>query len=76
LDDDETEEIAERIDAERTGRELLAGLAGLSVRDREAVELVDLAGLAPREAAAVLGVSPGALRVRLLRARSRLRKGE
>lgn len=74
LDDDEIEEIADRIDAERAGRELLASLAGLSVRDREAVELVDLAGLAPREAATALGVSPGALRVRLLRARSRLRK--
>ena len=74
LDEDETEEIAERIDAERAGRELLTNLEGLSVRDREAVELVDLADLSPREAAVVLGVSPGALRVRLLRARSRLRK--
>jgi DNA-directed RNA polymerase specialized sigma24 family protein len=36
-------------------------------------ELVDLAGLTPREAAAALGISSGALRVRLARARQRLR---
>lgn len=75
LDADETDELAARIDAERPGRELLARLAGLSVLDREAVELVDLAGLTPRDAAVALGVSPGALRVRLFRARARLRKG-
>jgi DNA-directed RNA polymerase specialized sigma24 family protein len=36
--------------------------------------MVDLAGLRPNEAASVLGVSPGALRMRLMRARARLRK--
>lgn len=74
LDEDETEELAERIDAQRLGRELLERLAGLSVLDREAVELVDLAGLTPKEAAVALGLSGGALRVRLFRARARLRK--
>jgi RNA polymerase sigma-70 factor (ECF subfamily) len=72
-DDDETEELAERIDAERAGRQLLEQLARLPALDREAVELVDLAGLTPREAATALGVSPGAMRVRLFRARLRLR---
>ena len=38
------------------------------------VELVDLAGLRPKEAAQVLGVAPGTLRMRLMRARARLRK--
>ncbi len=74
LDEDETEELAERIDAQRLGRELLERLAGLPALDREAVELVDLAGLRPKEAAIALGVSAGALRVRLFRARARLRK--
>jgi RNA polymerase sigma-70 factor (ECF subfamily) len=43
-------------------------------RDRALVELVDLAGLRPKEAAAVLGVTPGAVRMRLMRARAQLRK--
>jgi RNA polymerase sigma-70 factor (ECF subfamily) len=76
LEDDEIEQLAERIDAERSGRELLERLAQLSPLDREVVELVDLADLTPAEAATALGVSPGALRVRLFRARTRLRKKE
>ena len=74
-DADETDELSARIDAERSGRELLEQLARLSALDRQAVDLVDLAGLTPKEAALALGVSPGALRVRLFRARARLRKG-
>ena len=38
------------------------------------VELVDLAGLPPKEAALVLGVAPGTVRMRLMRARARVRK--
>jgi RNA polymerase sigma factor (sigma-70 family) len=72
---EEIEELTARIDAEQPGRELLDRLARLSVPAREAVELVDISGLTPTEAAATLGVSPGALRVRLLRARAHLRKG-
>ena len=74
LDADETDDLVRRIDAERAGRELMHRLARLPAVDREAVELVDLAGLTPSQAASVLGVSPGALRVRLFRARARLRK--
>jgi RNA polymerase sigma factor (sigma-70 family) len=76
IDADETEEILRRIDAERAGHELLLRLAALPEIDRTAVELVDIAELTPKEAAAALGVSPGALRVRLFRARARLRKEE
>jgi RNA polymerase sigma factor (sigma-70 family) len=72
---EEIEELTARIDAEQPGRELLDRLARLSVPAREAVELVDISGLTPTEAAAALGVSPGALRVRLVRARAHLRKG-
>jgi RNA polymerase sigma factor (sigma-70 family) len=74
LDPDEIEDLEERIDAERKGREIREALAELSPLDREAVELVDLSELTPGEAAIVLGVAAGTLRVRLSRARSRLRK--
>jgi RNA polymerase sigma-70 factor (ECF subfamily) len=74
LDPDEIEELEQRIDAARAGREIRQALAELSPLDREAVEFVDLDGLSPKEAAEALGVSSGGLRVRLSRARSRLRK--
>lgn len=73
LEPDEVEELLDRIDAERTGRDLVSAAAGLPDRDRELVELVDLAGLRPKEAAAVLAVTPGAARMRLMRARAYLR---
>jgi RNA polymerase sigma-70 factor (ECF subfamily) len=74
LEPDQVEELLDRIDAERAGRALVTGLGALPGRDRALVELVDLAGLRPKEAAAVLGVTPGAVRMRLMRARAQLRK--
>jgi len=74
LDPDETDDLERRIDAARSGREIRRALADLSPLDREAVELVDLAQMTPKEAAAALGVSAGGLRVRLSRARARLRR--
>lgn len=74
LDVDEIEELAERIDAEREGAALMRRFAWLPAVERAAIELVDLEGLTPKEAALVLGVSGVALRKRLSRARSRLRK--
>jgi RNA polymerase sigma factor (sigma-70 family) len=71
---DEVGELIDRIDAERAGRELVIGLTMLPARDRAVVELVDLAGLQPKEAAQVLGIAPGTLRMRLMRARARLRQ--
>jgi RNA polymerase sigma-70 factor, ECF subfamily len=76
LEEDEVEDLAARIDDQRAGRELLTRLTELPELERAALELVDLDGLAPREAAAALGISRGALRVRLFRARTRLRKAE
>ncbi len=73
LGGDELEELASRIDAQRAAARLLARADRLSPVERGAFELVDLAGLTPREAAAALGISSGALRVRLARARKRLR---
>jgi RNA polymerase sigma factor (sigma-70 family) len=74
LDQDEVEELLERIDAERAGRGLLAELARLPERERAVIDLVDIAGLRPKEAAAALGLTPGTARMRLMRARARLRK--
>lgn len=74
LDDDEIEELAERIDAERAGAALMQRCEELPALERAAVELVDLEGLTPKEAAQALGVSRIAFRQRLSRARARLRK--
>lgn len=73
LDRDELAELEARIDAERPGRALLERLAELPELEREAVELVHLCGLAPKEAAEALGVPKGAMRTRLYRAMARLR---
>ncbi|WP_089154761.1 RNA polymerase sigma factor [Micromonospora sp. NBS 11-29] len=50
-----------------------AALARLGELDREVLTLTAWEGLEPREVAAVLGVSPAAVRTRLSRARARLR---
>jgi len=71
---DEIGELIDRIDAQRPGRALVTGLTVLPTADRAVIELVDLAGLQPKEAAQVLGIAPGTLRMRLMRARARLRK--
>ena len=74
LEPDQVEELLDRIDAERVGRDLVAGLATLPDRDRAVIELVDLAGLRPKEAAAALDLPPGVVRMRLMRTRARLRQ--
>jgi RNA polymerase sigma-70 factor (ECF subfamily) len=48
-------------------------LATLRRQDRELLTLIAWEGLSPSEAATVLEISPGTVRVRLHRARSRLR---
>ena len=73
LDPDQVDELLERIDAERAARGLLAELARLPERDRAVIDLVDIAGLPPKEAATALGLTPGTARMRLMRARARLR---
>ena len=74
LDADEIEELAEKIDAERAGRELIERCARLPELERAAVELVDISGLTPKEAATALGVPGVVVRKRLSRARARLRE--
>jgi RNA polymerase sigma factor (sigma-70 family) len=76
LEHDELEDLLDRIDAEHAGRELLERISRLPELERSAIELVAVEGMTCREAAQALNVSPGALRVRLFRARARLRKRE
>ncbi len=58
---------AERVDLERA-------LAALGVGDREALVMVDVLGFEPIEVASMVGVTPDTFRVRLHRARARLRE--
>ena len=74
LDEDEIEELTQRIDAEREGAALMRRCAQLPAVERAAIELVDIEELTPKAAALALGVSRVAFRKRLSRARSRLRK--
>lgn len=74
LDDDDIPILLERIDAERCARALHDALALLGDKDRLLLELIALEGLTPREAASALGISQSALRMRLSRARSRIRR--
>jgi len=53
LGEEEIEELAARIDAQRAGRELLARCARLSPLEQAALELVDIDELEPREAASL-----------------------
>jgi RNA polymerase sigma-70 factor (ECF subfamily) len=57
----------ERLDLERA-------LGSLGHADREAVVMVDMLGFEPIEVAGMVGVSPETFRVRLHRARGRLRE--
>ena len=58
---------------EPAGR-VAAALGRLSANDREAITLIAWDGLRPAEAATVLGQSPATFRVRLHRAKRRLRR--
>ncbi len=72
LDQDAVQRCNDRIDAERDARELWLALGELDEGQRAVVELVALDGLTPADAASVLGISSGAARVRLHRARHHL----
>ena len=70
---DDMARIEEQIDASRAAPEVERALAGLPEQQRETLWLVGYDGLTPGQAAAVVGVHPGAFRVRLSRARRALR---
>lgn len=67
IEDDVAEQVAERLG-------VLKALTELSEDDRELLILTAWQGLSPRDAARVVGCSPTAFRVRLHRARKRLRQ--
>jgi RNA polymerase sigma factor (sigma-70 family) len=64
-------EIDARIDAQAQRKQLRAALGILSPSERELLLLVAWEGLTPTEAAQALGISKGAARIRLHRARQR-----
>lgn len=73
LEPDDYERIDEQLDAAARARAVYAAMDGLRPDDRRLLELVAVDGLSPAEAAAALGISRVATRVRLTRARRRLR---
>lgn len=68
------EDPIDRIEMKRTLRLIRAFLKELPKRQREVFDLVDLQGLKPREAAALLEMNPNTVRVHLLRARRTMRR--
>jgi RNA polymerase sigma factor (sigma-70 family) len=69
----EAEAVDAAIDAARLGPRLAAALAKLRPRDQELVRLVAHEGLSPAQAGAALGLNPNTARIRLSRARARVR---
>jgi RNA polymerase sigma-70 factor (ECF subfamily) len=59
---------------DQTNRALRAGLATLTARDREILTLTAWEGLTPKQIATVTGLPTNLIRVRLHRARSRLKR--
>lgn len=74
LDEDSTERIVDRIDAEVQARLALAAVADLPPPLRDVLELVAVDGLSLVDTAAVLQIRPGTARVRYLRARRALQQ--
>jgi RNA polymerase sigma factor (sigma-70 family) len=74
LSESAIEELELRLDAEKAAAELLDRVGRLPAGERAALELVDVDGLSVSEAATALNASLVAVRVRLSRARARLRK--
>ena len=73
LDEDDYARLEARIDASRLRQPLSDALGSLAPAEREMVELVDIDGLAPADAAHILGINPAAARMRLARGRRRMR---
>jgi RNA polymerase sigma-70 factor (ECF subfamily) len=73
LDGDDIARLEDKLAAERAGRRAMAALAGLPEGERAVLELVAVDQLTVAEAAAALGIRQVTARVRLHRARRRLR---
>jgi RNA polymerase sigma factor (sigma-70 family) len=70
---EEYEAVEAAIDAARQAPHVQAALRAMPDGDRKVLELVAYEQLSPTEAALALGISPNAARLRLARARRRLR---
>jgi RNA polymerase sigma-70 factor, ECF subfamily len=70
----ERADVARQTAEDEPAGRVAAALRRLPANDREALTLIAWDGLQPAEAATVLGQSPAAFRVRLHRARRRLRR--
>jgi RNA polymerase sigma-70 factor (ECF subfamily) len=68
------EQTPARADDPDERMDLEHALASLGAGDREALVMVDMLGFEPIEVAGIVGVSPETFRVRLHRARARLRE--
>jgi len=73
LDQDDTARIEERIDAEARSRRIYMAMDRLGEDERAVLELVAIDELTVAEAAAALGLRPVTARVRLHRARRKMR---
>ncbi|MFD5319994.1 RNA polymerase sigma factor [Streptomyces sp. NPDC127098] len=73
LEADDIARLEEKLVAENEGRRLVAALADLPEGERALLELIVADQLSVPEAARALGIRPTAARVRLYRARGRLR---
>jgi RNA polymerase sigma-70 factor (ECF subfamily) len=70
---DEAEAVEASLDAARLAPELYMALRTLTAKDQELLMLVHRDGLTPTQAGRVVGINPNAARLRLSRARARLR---
>lgn len=73
LTEDDIGRLVDRIDAEARARSLYEAMDVLPDHERRVLELVALDGLTVQEAAEVLGIRAGTARVRLHRARGRMK---
>lgn len=74
LDEDDFVRLEEQMDAARGGTNVRRALSHLPPAERALAELVLLDGLSSREAARALGIRTTAARMRLARARTKLRR--
>jgi RNA polymerase sigma factor (sigma-70 family) len=74
LDEDDYARLERQIESAAVAPVLREGLARLPAGERAVMELVALDGLTPAEAAEALGILPAAARMRLARARRKLRE--
>jgi RNA polymerase sigma-70 factor, ECF subfamily len=73
LEDDDYARLDREIDAARTAAALRGALSGLPPGERVVAELVLVDGLTPSEVASALGIPAASVRMRLTRARRKLR---